>query len=407
MSPQLHPEAAKSFEEKARVLLAAVAPEPRQVPSEPPTQIFRPGAPVVAHFSAEEIGGFKPTSKVDQLGRTTARYFEHEGRRFGFEDEKYQALARLSEGVQKTKAFRDLVSTKWAEDAILDWIKAKFAGEVVSALGNYLAERCEQDVREHEIWIPVSHLSVEGDLTFGNVVFRTITEELMDRWWELWQEATRGRGVEYAAKIEARFARERSELQGLVAATVKVTAEPKRALEVALRECEKAVATLRVYHIAATRFPEVTSYCALLGRENMEGFKHLEMEGGAVRAWGEQGVGNPVLHWHLSDNDSHLARPLLLPASEHDAANQVADLVAAGLAVLGELPHVSDSPPDSSRICLKAFPDNPTAFPSDAIHHYSCPSGSGTGSRTPPSKSSMPATVLLRGRGIVPVYRIR
>jgi hypothetical protein len=156
MRPELHPEAAKNFDEKARVLLAAVAQEPQQGPSEPPTHMLRPGAPVAHSFSEKDLSEFKITGKTDQLNRTTARYFEHEGRRFGLEDEKYQALARLVEGVQKTKAFRDLVSTKWVEDRVLDWMKAKFAREAVTSLGDYLAERCEADVKEHEMWFPVA-----------------------------------------------------------------------------------------------------------------------------------------------------------------------------------------------------------------------------------------------------------
>lgn len=82
-----------------------------------------------------------------------------------------------------------------------------------------------------------------------------------------------------------------------------MNAEPKRAYEVALRESERAIAALRVYHVAATTTPEVTSYCAVLGRENVEGVKHLEMEGGRVRSWGEQPAGGPVFNWHLSDDD--------------------------------------------------------------------------------------------------------
>ena len=184
-----------------------MAPEPREAPSEPPTHKFRPGGHVGHKFSADELIDFKITGKTDQLGRTTARYFEHEGRRFGLEDEKYQALKRVSEGVQKTKAFRDLVSTKWVEDKILDWMKEKYAGAVVPTLAEFLAQRCEEEVREHEIWFPVSNLSVESDLSFGNVVFKTISKEMLD---DLEQAAQRakeqgvkaGRGEEYAAQVD-------------------------------------------------------------------------------------------------------------------------------------------------------------------------------------------------------------
>jgi hypothetical protein len=303
MKPELHPEAAKNFEEKAQALLTAVAPELRPEPTEPPTDMFRPGGHIVATFDEGDYSEFKITGQSDRLGRTTARYFEHGGRRCGLEGERYQELARLSEAVQRTKAFRELVSTKWVEDTILDWMKAGFDGGTAPALGDYLAERCEEDVDEHELWFPVSHLSVESDLPFGNVVFRTITEDLVDKMVEDVQGAKEGRDATYAAQLDMRMSRERAELQGLAAATVKVRAEPSRAYEVALRESERAVAALRVYQVAATTTPEVTSYCALLGRENVEGIKHLEIEGGRIRSFADRSVGEPVLHWHLSDHD--------------------------------------------------------------------------------------------------------
>ena len=208
MRSELHPDAAKNFDEKARVLLAAVAPESPQGPSEPPTDLFRPGGHVVATFGEEDYGEFKIAGKNDRLGRTTARYFEHKGERFGFEDEKYEALARLSEIVQKTKAFRDLVSTRWVEDRVLDWIRAKYAGKAVPMLGEYLAERCEEDVQLHELWFPVSRLSVENDLRFGNLIFKTITEEIIDRMVEEMQGSKEGRDAEYAAQLDMRLGRQ-------------------------------------------------------------------------------------------------------------------------------------------------------------------------------------------------------
>jgi hypothetical protein len=217
VKPQLHPDAAKNFDEKARVLLGAVALEPRQAPSEPPAHMFRPGGPIAATFKEGDYLEFKITGKSDQLGRRTARYFEHEGRRFGLEDEKYQALARLSESIQKTEAFRDLVSTKWVEDRIFDWIKVKFAGEAVQALGDYLAERCEAEVKEHEMWFPVANLSVESDLAFGKVIFRTITKEMLDHLEEDAQKAKEqgvqaGLGEDYAAQMDHYIHRKRQEL---------------------------------------------------------------------------------------------------------------------------------------------------------------------------------------------------
>src|SRR5215218_6155778 len=101
-----------------------------------------------------------------------------------------------------SKAFRELVSTKWLEDRILDWISAKYAGEAVTALSKYLVKRREEDVQEHQLWFPVSQLSVESDLTFGNVVFKTITKEIMEQMVEDMQGAKEDRDAAYAARLD-------------------------------------------------------------------------------------------------------------------------------------------------------------------------------------------------------------
>jgi hypothetical protein len=59
--PDLHADAAKTFDEKGRVLLAAVTPETRQEPSEPPTDMFRPGGHFVTTFDEGDYSEFKIT----------------------------------------------------------------------------------------------------------------------------------------------------------------------------------------------------------------------------------------------------------------------------------------------------------------------------------------------------------
>jgi hypothetical protein len=183
------------------------------LPSELPTHAARPGAP--AHVVSEgEIFDFKITGLQDQLGRTTARYFEHQGRRFGLEGDRCKELARLSEGLQRTNALRDVVSTKWVEDRILDWMKEQHAGTGTQELADFLAERCEEDVKEHEVWLPVARLSLESDLAFGKVVFKTIPEQMLDWYEEDVRRAEEGRSEEDAGQIDLHMSRMRHELQG-------------------------------------------------------------------------------------------------------------------------------------------------------------------------------------------------
>jgi hypothetical protein len=90
------------------------------------------------------------------------------------------------------------------EDTILDWMKEKHAGAAAPALTDFVATRCEEDVKEHEIWFPVANLSVESDLSFGNVVFKTISKERLDYLEEDTQKA-RSRELRQVAAKRARL----------------------------------------------------------------------------------------------------------------------------------------------------------------------------------------------------------
>jgi len=162
-------------------------------------------------------------------------------------------------------------------------MKEQHAGAGTPELADFIAERCEEDVKEHEVWFPVARLSLGSDLAFGNVVFKTIPKQMLD-WFEEDVRGAEERGSEEdAAQTDFHMRRMRHELQGLAASTITVEAEPQRAAEVGRRESERAVELLRVFHVAATRMPEVTSYCALLGRENIEQIRRLRVEGYAER----------------------------------------------------------------------------------------------------------------------------
>jgi hypothetical protein len=144
---------------------------------------------------------------------------------------------------------------------------------------------------------------LDSDLAFGNVVFKTIPKQMLDWYEEDVRRAEDGRSEEEAAQIDLHMSRIRHELQGLAASTITVEAEPQRAAEVGRRESERAVELLRVFDVGATTTPEVTSYCALLGRENIEQIRRLRVEGGRIRGEAYQNVGVPVMNFHLSDED--------------------------------------------------------------------------------------------------------
>jgi hypothetical protein len=122
-------------------------------------------------------------------------------------------LARLSERLQRRKELRDIVSMKWVEDVIVSWMEEKLAGKDVPELTDFLGKRCQEDVKENEIWFPIANLSLDSDLSFGHVVFKTISKEMVDRVEEEGQESKEGHDEEYAAYVDHYVLRMRHDLQ--------------------------------------------------------------------------------------------------------------------------------------------------------------------------------------------------
>src|SRR5207249_7510305 len=120
------------------------------------------------------------------------------------------------------------------------------------------------EVKDYEIWIPIHRLYVESALTLGPVVFRTITGTLLDAW----EEKKKGVGPESVAPVKEFFARQRSVLQATAAATIKIRAEQKKAVQVARESARKALALLRFFS-PVNWSPKLRSYCTLLGSENI------------------------------------------------------------------------------------------------------------------------------------------
>jgi hypothetical protein len=136
---------------------------------------------------------------------------------------------------------------------------------------------CEKRVREIEIWIPVFRLFMETEIQIGGVVFKTIDKEMLDRLEETLKAALGGK----IAKMQDVFSRERKDLQGVAAATVKLLAEPIRASEIAEEEADKAVSLLRFLHPASSS-PYLRCYCTLLGKQALRSSTHLIVEDGKI-----------------------------------------------------------------------------------------------------------------------------
>jgi hypothetical protein len=245
MPIEVHSEAAKSFDRKAEGLLAKLTPPPSP-PRRGTAGGFKPDTHVSAAFTEEDIiGEVQATSQVvDRNGTEVGRYIEHGQGMVGLIGESFSELVRLAETMGKTPALRDTASTSFIVDSIFAWMQGRLAGSVESGVTESVLARCEEQIQEVELWLPIAWLNIESDIRLGRVTFRTISRRMIDEWQA---RIPAFEGPETQARVQHALEQERHQLLGFAAAVVQTKAEPQRASEIAFAEAERAVSLLRFF----------------------------------------------------------------------------------------------------------------------------------------------------------------
>jgi hypothetical protein len=293
---ELHPDAAKIFNDKASSLLCEIAPLPAELqPNHKPS--FQSDGFVSGHIKEKDIIGEIKLSLVDHTGKEMAKIFRYNGKEIGFYGDNYKKLVNLAEDIQRTATFHDTVSVILVKDLLFEWMKERYEDSTALLMTEYLLAKCKESLKELEIWIPIAMTNVQSEIEIGNVVIKSITRNMIDRW----QKDCCADTQQDKAKIEEHFRKVRRNLQGLASATVTLFAEPLRACEIAFAEAEKSIGILRFYS-PANFFPELCSHCTILGKESIETVKYLVFKDGKIIQEAHTVCGKSALPWSISDD---------------------------------------------------------------------------------------------------------
>lgn len=275
MNLNLHPNAVKYFNENGESLLKELIVKSR-IPQNIITNeksskgSFKPDVFISAHITEKEIIGRVNYGYSDILGNTVGKCFRHLNNDVELVGESYKKLSVLSEKLNKTKTLQNIISKSTLEDLIFSWIEIKYKNETKVEMIGYIEDKCQKEIAQLEIWLPIASLQIESNIQIGKIILKTITREMIDRWHSDWDKAH----PEYKDKNKLLFDKERKIIQSYAAATIELIAEPKRAYEIATEEAEKSIGILR-YFSYHNFHPLAKSYLTLLGKENMETSKHL------------------------------------------------------------------------------------------------------------------------------------
>jgi hypothetical protein len=271
----LHPEAARAFNELSKTLTAEVLPPQ---PNGEQAERFRPEVFVSAHFSEEDIAGGITQSICDQDGNEVGRLLAQGGQRVGLVGERFHKLKGLATRIYESPTFRDTVSRSRVLDVAFDWVIKKSQQGGTASLCDFVVGECAKQLRDLDIWVPLYKVHAEEDIRVGFCLFRTVTAAMLDEW----ERHVRSTVKEPVPRIEERFRVERKRMQGSLAATTQVYAEPKRGYELAQERAEYATGLLNFFHPASASL-STRSYATLLGQENEQTRTELLLDDGRIR----------------------------------------------------------------------------------------------------------------------------
>jgi hypothetical protein len=250
-----------------------------------------PEAFVSGEIPAESIidGGIVK-HHADVANRVTGKFFYDKARGWvGLEGSQYRRLVELAEAMQRRREFSPHLSSSFLEDQIFLWLKGKHFKEADVTAVEHIVRAGSGMIYDLEVWLPIPTLSTTVPFAVGNVEFRPISSDLIDRWQS--NAKDREDADRYFTEIRRKF-------QGLAAATMRVVAEPVRAREIAFEEAEKSTAALRLFSPEILH-PYGRSYWEPLGFLDPAGFYVFLTQDGNLRfrqSWmSPDRIGHPAL----------------------------------------------------------------------------------------------------------------
>ena len=236
---------------------------------------------------------------IDGFGKEVAKGIRVQGKKMGLFNQAYKKLMLLAESLQRVKPLWNSVSVEVLADLIFDWVMSRYQKNTDLTMIEYVLAECEREIKEIEIWVPISNLLIESEFTIGKVSFKTVTKPLLDA---------------YLPRDEEKI---RKDLQGYAAASMKLTAEPKRAHQIVFEEAEKALLLL-LFFSPVNFEPTRISHCTFLGKSHLETINYLIVQNQAIidYSWSIADMSSPV--WQLD-------------------TSYISDLKEWGLDKLGEL----------------------------------------------------------------------
>lgn len=184
-------------------------------------------------------------------------------------------------------------------DQVFTWLRETLEGKRTDSLADFVAGRSSEQIRDHEIWVPVYRTYSAREFAIGDVQFRKISKDILERWYARIPQEALDRNPGVMEKLN----RERATLQGTLAARIKVTAEPQKAAEAAQVAADEAIALLR-FLSPVNWTCRITSHCLPVGKENTRKSLDMIVEDDQIQSLSEYTVEQGPTAWNVDEDQN-------------------------------------------------------------------------------------------------------
>ncbi len=254
----IHDEASIRFNQQAMELVSLIKPAPPKVS----VSTFSPEHHISGTIEGDDLIEVTALAEVNQLGEEISKHFIHDEKLYGLLDEGYQSLYRLSESIYRHGKVNQYLSVAYIIDSLFEWVRKQWIAESKTSFIEDLLVSAEADIVEQDIGFPISMLSVEDELVIGAVVFKPITKDRFNKWFQNALEANRD-NLEVVTEYIEKY---RKKTQGNTIAEITILAEDEHAIKIAKEKVLKSLSILRVFS-PSNLHPKLTEGFNILGSE--------------------------------------------------------------------------------------------------------------------------------------------
>jgi hypothetical protein len=241
----VHPEARRRFEELGAELVRSIIRLREPVTPPPMKPRFEPDVVKRPPVTDKDIIGDVVLGYAGRDGQSIGKMIvRKDGERVGFMGPGYERLVALGNAMARTQPFGSLASQDFLTEQIFAWATGAPAtpDRGGGSLVDFVLNALKTTATEVEVIIPISDVHIESELDLAGCRVKTFPKSFFDQ-----LESSTIADEAHAVAHRAWCAELRSDLQGLAAAYVLVTAEPKRAEQLATARADVAIGILRFF----------------------------------------------------------------------------------------------------------------------------------------------------------------